>query len=133
MLSSFSLAGLLTFLAMHAGGDVRLHGDDCGKARWLFSTITKNYLVACWKARERCIGYVGVGPNGLIFDPPAPPSPTVRCGPAVCVSVPSTRHVWAGWVPKVNRFPSRRARKVSNFYTVWRGRSCGVFYKWSDV
>ena len=75
MLSSFEiLAGRPFDLPCPAGGDARLYGEDCGKARWLFATITKNYLVACWKARERCIGYVGVGPNGLIFDPPAPSS-----------------------------------------------------------
>ena len=89
--------------------------------------------MTCWTVRERNIGYVGVGPDGLIFDPPAPSPLIVRCGPAARVSVPPTRHIWEGWVPKVNRFPSRRARKVSNFYTVWRGWSCGIFYKWSDV
>ena len=55
------------------------------------------------------------------------PSPPIVHFPASC------RQDWMAWAPSCSLVNSRRASKRKNFYVVWQGRTCGIFYRWCDT
>jgi len=120
-------------LVCPAGVESNKHADNVGKARWILATTVKNYLTRCWAVRKASVGSIQVC-HGSLLHTPAPPS----TGRVLAAPVPTnllsqaTRHDWAGWARKP-AFPGTKSGRLSNFFVVWRGRTRGVFYKWSDV
>ena len=108
------------------------HAELVGKAAWLFDKICKNFLSRCWKARENLVGKITVTEGRLSHFPLEPrtlhdPSPPIVHFPASC------RQDWMAWAPSCSLVNSRRASKRKNFYVVWQGRTCGIFYCWCDT
>ena len=113
--------------------------EQGARACWQLDKMAKNYLVACWRARQSIMGVVSVTKGVLKRDPPPAGTKEVLsrqsagwkgCTPAVTAE---HRKFWEQWLPKDETGWSRSGRRgPANFYVVHKGRRTGIFYKWSD-
>ena len=134
------LAGCIPRASCPAGVDVTVHDEQCGKAAWLFDKVTKNFLVRCWKDRRTAIGVLKVS-HGLLTRTLAPQRAPTMAQDMQPVNVralfsPERRPEWQRWSPFAARDPNvsmARRGTPHGFYVVWRGRSCGVKYRWCDA
>ena len=109
--------------------------NECGKALWCVSKTIKNYAMLCWRYRAERLGRISLRGSVVSFSLPAGTCSDPRsCVPSGKVASAEETE-WAEWVPKTGGLWDDFQRGVLRpaVYRVFRGRSTGVFYRWSDV
>ena len=117
--------------------------EQAGRARYFTDKSVKNFLVACWRVRECLVGVQTVVAGHVVSAPSSRSqsledlyASQLECRDLTGTEVWSgTKAFWAEWIPKAQpeeqlTWPKRKG--ASAFYAVKRGRTTGLFYKWSD-
>ena len=120
------------FPACPVAMDQELYDEQCGKAAWLLDKVSKNYIVRCWRVRQSMIGTITIGEGKLVQSPPCSlPTWTGKVSLGSAGVDPLYRSDWLQWRPRkpVSVSLTRPRKQASNFYTVRRGRTVGVFYR----
>jgi hypothetical protein len=115
--------------------------ERVGYVQWCVDKITKNYLVIIWRVREALVGRVRVHSRQIIVLSSVSSARALLARQVAADESKLTwdranrwRRQWLVWAPRPARKwqSSRVNRRRFPFYVVWRGRSTGVFYLWSD-
>ena len=115
--------------------------DQAARARYFTDKSVKNFLVACWCVRECVVGSQTVVAGHLVSTPSSRSLVDLYTSQMRLVELEGTdlwsgtKSFWSEWTPKVYpeeklTWPKRKG--PSAFYAVKRGRTVGLFYKWSD-
>ena len=126
--------------------------EESAKARYAMDKVSKTFMRACWRIRERKMGKFRLRYRDrkvyLAVDKEWKPSEPLEESIARAVTDMNRTELSAagvadaligdgGWKEWVVREPLMDWRTVKTnrrrkYFTVWDGRKCGVFYKWSD-
>ena len=132
------IAGCRRYLPPRPGLDadeLRSHLDQSAKALWLFDKVSKNFLVACWRARAATLGSVNLVDGQLVHKAATTAFPVFKpcIVPVGLDPFAIADRPWKAWGPAVQAGTKWCSTKMNNFFVVWQGRHTGVFYRWRDV
>ena len=115
--------------------------DQAARARYFTDKSVKNFLVACWRVRECIVGSQTVAAGYLVTTPSSRSLVDLYTSQLQLEELEGTdlwtgtKSFWSEWIPMAEpeeklTWPKRNG--PSAFYAVKRGRTVGLFYKWSD-
>ena len=109
-------------------------------ALWSLDSASKNFFSVAWRYRSSIVGELKVVRSGIVRVPPdRSTSHHQSCGVPPISPPDHLKRFWSRWLPHVvfsppalPPGPSKQRGGRRNFFVVWRGRKCGIFYKWND-
>ena len=115
--------------------------DQGGRARYFTDKSVKNFLVACWRVRECLVGVQSVVAGHLVAVPSSRSLVELFKSQLELRDLEGAelwtgmRPFWTEWMPEPlaeEKLSWPKRKGPSAFYAVKRGRTVGLFYKWSD-